>query len=303
MDGASASLGLTAARALACAMGVLVLSACAETTTAQPDRHVTTTQISIGVSLFADQPDKQWRLPNPLREVSGLAATLDGRVMGHNDEAAVVFEIDILTGDIVKRFSLGEPAIRDDFEGLAVTARGDFYLTTSTGRIYRFREGRARESVPYEVFDSGLRNVCEIEGLAVLAAEQSLILACKDLYAPAMRNSVALYQWSMRDPGRTPARPWLTLEKAPLAEAIGARDFHPSSVEIDPGTGRVIVLAARQNGIVELSAQGEILAARQLGARHRQPEGSTILDSGALLIADEGEGEARGTLTRYPRRS
>ena len=259
--------------------------------------------ISTGVSLFADAPDKQWRLASPLQEISGLAVTPDGRVMGHNDESAVIFEIDVETGEIVKRFTVGQTTARDDFEGLAITADGDFYLTTSTGRLLRFREGAAREAVPYESFDTGLRNVCEIEGLAVLAAEQSLILACKELYAPNMRDSVALYMWSMRAPRTAPARAWLTLPKARLAEAIGAHNFHSSSVEIDERSGRVIVLAARQNGMVELSSTGDVLAARELGSRHRQAEGSAILPNGALLIADEGENTVRAVLSRYPRRS
>ena len=60
-----------------------------------------------------------------------------------------------------------------------------------------------------------------------------------------------------------------------------------------------MVLAAQENAMVELDAEGQVLAARRLGARHRQPEGATILADGALVIADEG---ARlGQMTRYAR--
>jgi uncharacterized protein YjiK len=266
---------------------------------ARKDQALAAAPISYGASLFAAEPQGQWRLPKRLREVSGLAVTPDGRVMGHDDELAVVCQIDLEGGDIVKRFALGAPALRGDFEGLAIDAAGDFYLTTSSGWLYRFREGDDRGHVPFETFDTGLRHQAEIEGLAFHAGDDAVIIAAKINYAPDMRAALVLYAWSPRRPSE-PARPWLTVPVAPLAEAIGARAFHPSSVEIDPTTGRLVVLAARENAMVELDERGQLLAARWLGRLHRQAEGSAILSDGTLVIADEG-GNARATITRYAR--
>ena len=256
--------------------------------------------IAFGESLFAAEPDAQWRLPKRLREISGLALTPDGRVMGHEDETAVIFEIDIQRGVVVKRFALGEPVVRGDFEGIAIDGAGVFYLTTSKGRLHRFREGDDGAVVAFETFDTGLREVGEIEGLAFHLGDDAVILACKTNYTPALRGAVALYAWSSRTP-QGPARPWLTIPVALLADAVGARSFHPSSVEIDPRTGRLVLLAGRENALVELDAHGLLLAARGLGKGHRQAEGATILPNGALVIADEG-GDARALMTRYPRR-
>jgi uncharacterized protein YjiK len=255
--------------------------------------------IAFGASLFAAEPQSQWRLPKRLREISGLALTPDGRVMGHDDELAVIHQIDIDSGQVVKRFALGDPAVKGDFEGLAISGDGDFYLTTSTGRLYRFREGEDRAHVPFEAFDTGLRDIGEMEGLAFHPADQTVVFACKTNYTPALRGAVALYAWSPKAP-QAPARPWLTLPVAMLADAVGARSFHPSSLEFDPRTGRLILLAGRENALVELDAHGILLAARGLGEAHRQAEGATILPDGALVIADEG-GDARALMTRYAR--
>ena len=255
--------------------------------------------MALGASLFSAEPDRQWRLPNQLREISGLALTPDGRVMGHHDESAVVYQIDIDRGDVVKRFALGEPAQRGDFEGLAIDGAGDFYLTTSTGWLYGFREGDDHGHVTFECFDTGMRHVAEVEGLAFHFGEDSVILACKINYAPALQGAMALYSWSPRTPHQA-ARPWLTIPVAPLAEAVGARSFHPSALEIDARTGRLVVLAGRENAMVELDADGTLLAARWLGRRHRKAEAATILSDGALLIGDEG-GDARAVMTRYVR--
>ncbi|MBS0408314.1 MAG: hypothetical protein JSR86_00255 [Proteobacteria bacterium] len=252
-----------------------------------------------GISLFEAEAQGQWRLPKRLREISGLALTPDGRVMGHDDELAVICQIDLQGGEIVKRFALGAPALRGDFEGLAIDGAGDFYLTTSSGWLYRFREGEDRAHVTFETFDTGLRRVAEIEGLAFHGGEDAVIIAAKINYAVDLAGVLVLYAWSPRRPAE-PARPWLTLPVAPLAEAVGARAFHPSSVEIDPATGRLVILAARENAMVELDERGQILAARWLGRLHRQAEGATILADGALVIADEG-GNARATITRYAR--
>lgn len=255
--------------------------------------------MEFGASLFSAEPDRQLRLPKQLREISGLASTPDGRVMGHHDESAVVYQIDVDRGEVVKRFALGEPAQRGDFEGLAIDGAGGFYLITSTGRLYGFREGDDHDHVAFESFDTGMLHIAEVEGLAFHRGDDSVILACKINYAPAARGALALYSWSPRAPHQA-ARPWLTIPVAPLAEAVGARSFHPSALEIDARTGRLVVLAGRENAMVELDADGTLLAARWLGRRHRKAEAATILSDGALLIGDEG-GNARAVMTRYVR--
>jgi hypothetical protein len=255
--------------------------------------------IAFGASLFADEPAAQWRLPKRLREISGLALTADGRVMGHDDEVAVICQIDIESGEVVKRFSVGDPAVRGDFEGIAIGGDGVFHLTTSGGLVYRFDEGDDRAQVDFESFDTGVAEVGEIEGLAFHLADDKVILACKTNYTPAFRGAVALFAWSPRTP-EEPARPWLTIPVALLADAVGAKSFHPSALEFDSRTGRMIVLAGREHGMVELDASGMLLAARGLGARHPQAEGATILANGDLVIADEG-GDGHARMTRYAR--
>ena len=48
----------------------------------------------------------RWVMPDKLKEISGLALTEDGRLLGHGDEHAHVFEIDYRRGVIVKEFTL-----------------------------------------------------------------------------------------------------------------------------------------------------------------------------------------------------
>ena len=62
-------------------------------------------------------------LPGRLEEISGLAITPEGRLFGHDDERAVVHEIDAEGGEVGKRFTVGDPPLAGDFEGMAIGPR------------------------------------------------------------------------------------------------------------------------------------------------------------------------------------
>jgi len=247
-----------------------------------------------GASAFAEAPDVQWRLPSRLKEISGLAVTRDGRLFGHDDERGVIYEINVDDGAFAKAFAIGDPVEAGDFEGLAIDGEGAFWMTTSHGRLYRFREGADGEHVAFERFDSGLRDVCEVEGLAYVAPEDGLILACKENHVRGMRDQVTLYRW--RAEGGA-AELWRSWPEADLAMAAGVRRFRPSSLDFNAERGQFVLLSARDGALVELNAAGEVLAARALGSGHAQAEGAAIMPDGALVIADEG---SPALVSRYP---
>lgn len=249
-------------------------------------------------SSFAARPSEQWRLPAQLREISGLASTSDGRLFAHDDEQAILYEIDPLGGRIVKSFRIGSPAIRDDFEGLAITPDGSFWLLTSTGGLLRFTEGAANATVPYQRYQTGMREGCDAEGLAFSpateASPEGLIIACKDNRG----EHAELFIWALQERS---LRPWMSLPSALLCEAASQDSCNLSAVEIDPRSGRIVLLAARQRVLAELSPDGAILSSRQLGAEHVQAEALAILPDGSLIVGDEGPSGA-ALLSRYARR-
>ena len=79
--------------------------------------------------------------------------------------------------------------------------------------------------------------------------------------------------------------------------------FHPSAIEVHPETGRLILVSAQEEAVVELSPEGRLLGGRKLHKKtHPQTEGIAFLPDGTMLLADEGQGK-KGRLTRYPVRS
>ncbi len=254
-----------------------------------------------GLASYALDGDaaEQHELPGRLREVSGLAVTADGRLFAHDDERARVYQIEPRSGEVVKRFDVGEGGVRGDFEGIAIA--GDrFYLVESDGTLYEFQEGEEKEDVPYREVKTALGRRCEVEGLAHDPDSGSLLLVCKSTRGRDLRDRLVVFAAPL-DTLQPDAEPRYQIPFASLRD-VGARGrLHPSGIEVHPVTRQIFVVAAREEGIVEIDRAGRFVGAAELpGKQHVQPEGIAFV-ADALALADEGTGR-KATLTLYPRR-
>jgi uncharacterized protein YjiK len=236
-----------------------------------------------------------WRvdLPGRLDEVSGLATTPDGRLFAHDDERGRVHEIDPGSGEVGKRFDLAGGEVGDDFEGLAVVGER-FFLVSSRGLLYEFREVGDREETQYRVTDSGVGATCEIEGLDYHPASDALLLACKA--STSAPGSIVVHRLPL-DPA-APRPPSIVVERSALAALGLDPDFAPSSIAVDPG-GTLVLASATTEALLEVDTTGAALSGVRLPrGRHQQPEGLAFGPGGALLVADERNG-ADPKLTAY----
>jgi uncharacterized protein YjiK len=241
---------------------------------------------------------KSVTLSEKLYEISGLALTNDGRIFCHTDEDGTVFEIDPNSGDIVKEFSLGPGKVREDFEGIAIS-RNYFYLVTSSGNLYRFKEGKNKEKVKYEIFRTPLSISYDVEGLCYDPETNSLLLACKEFAGLDYRNKRAVYSYSLNKM-KLNEKPRFLLSIKEIEKATDKNIFSPSGMERHPKTGTYFLLTGKGRAIVEISKKGKVLAEENLNEKiHKQPEGITFLPDLTMLISDEGAG-GKARLTRYP---
>ena len=242
------------------------------------------------------KPVARWLLPPELSEVSGLALTPDGRLFAHNDESARITELDYRRGTVIKQFFIGKQGLRGDFEGLAYA--GDrFFLLSSDGMLYEFREGSDGERVDYTAHDTRLGKECEFEGVAYDSTANSLVLACKHVAVKKFKDMLVLYRYRLGDSSGAS----LSELTVPLSEAIGKnpwKDFHPTDITIDPFTGNYVLVAAPEKGLLALTPAGVVLFSRPLAGRHPQPEGIAITSDSILIIGDESIA-APGTITLY----
>lgn len=240
------------------------------------------------------------KLPTYLEEISGLAMTRDNRLLAHNDERGVIFEIDYQKGTIAKSFQLTDMKnpVASDFEGIA-TIGDQIYLVTSTGRLYACREGAAGASVLFNVYTTGVGRDCEIEGLAYDESKRALLLMCKDARSADMEGQLAIYHWSI-DEKQIRKDAHTVIPVAEFSQHIKGKKFQPSGIERHPMSGNYFIVAARQGAIAEITPRGQIIAVREFPAQwHRQIEGIAFSADGTLIVSDEGAGR-KARLTLYP---
>ncbi len=241
---------------------------------------------------------QQWRLPQRLNEISGLALDAGDRLFAVADEEAVIYQIDVEAGRLQKVFAFGSPAVREDFEGIAILD-DIFYLVTSDGDIYSGAEAGDGKSVAFERYTTGLGKQCEIEGLAADLLRNRLLLACKEGRRKNARSEIAIFAWDVATRQVLEADT-LRLPVRDIARRIDANRVSPSGIVMDQATGHLLLVAARQHALIELLPDGRLLQALRLplASRHRQPEGIERLRDGRLLIVDEG-GSHKARLAVY----
>jgi len=245
------------------------------------------------------------KLAAALSEASGLAFTGEGRLLAHNDEQGIIYEIDPRTGGIRQRFFIGKPLIyRDDLEDIA-TKKDTIFMVNSSGAILRFLPGKDKEKVGFQTFKTPLSMRNDVEGLAYDPVTDCLLLACKGEAGIEFKNSVpaqqrAVYAFSLKT-YKLALQPRFLIPIAKITAQIKETDFAPSAIARHPRTGNFLVLAARGNAIVELEAKGNLLAISALPKSvHAQPEGLAIAADGTLVICNEGAGKDKpGRLVVY----
>lgn len=246
-----------------------------------------------------EAPLARWVLPKGLSEISGIALTPDGRLLAHNDEAGLVFEIDYRRGMVVKRFMLGKQAIRADFESITVVGERIFMLV-SNGDVYEFREGKDGDRVEFVVHDTRLGRECEFEGVAFDSTANSLVMACKNIGIKSLKDFVLLYRWNIDDT----AASTVSQIKVPLSEVIGSngwKGFTPSDMTVDPITGNYVIVAAQEQGLLAITPAGVVVFSRPLPKGHPMAEGVAISKDSIMIISDEMvRAPAAITLYRWP---
>jgi len=236
----------------------------------------------------ADQDGRQWQLPPQISEISGLANGPDDSVYLHDDEIAVVYQLQLETGAVSTVFQIEQPVIRGDFEGIVSTAQY-FFLVTSEGVLYRVeRTGDMLDAiVSATVIDPGISDFCEVEGLH--ERNNFLYIACKTPYLKADKKNIVLLEYNLETNV-------VTNEIRFDFASLSLKKFNPSAIWLDEQS--IILLSAKQHKVIQLNWSGDKLLEFKLDkGKHPQPEGLTIMND-RLVIADEGKGSG-GIVTIY----
>lgn len=233
-------------------------------------------------------------LAENLSEVSGLAVASPTSVFAHDDEQAVVREVSIEDGGILRSFRFGD---RADFEGIAADGSRIFVIT-SDGRLGSFAAASDGAAVTPETVDTGAGESCEVEGLSLAPQPGRLLILCKEIRGRGNRGRLLILAWEIAARRLTP------FVDADLSDVLGEnqRGFAPSGIDWDASRRRIVIVSARNRLLLELDENGRMTAQRVLERlRHPQAEGVAAMPNGALVVADEaGDSGGPGRLTVYP---
>lgn len=243
-------------------------------------------------------PAKEFYLPEGLREISGLAVASNNTVYTHDDNYAIVYEVDLNLQKAIKAFALGKPTVKGDFEDIAVRD-GYVYLLTSDGHLYEARAGENRKRVRYNAYDTGVGTHCETEGLVNGAAEGDFLILCKKAHEVEFKDRLVIYNWNLHD--RTPvSTPWLNVSLDGLVEKLDQANFHPSAFAWRRDRGALIIVSAKGHSAIEIDLQGRLIDRIKIDkVDHPQPEGLTLMPDGRLVLSDEGPPGGHGKISIY----
>lgn len=240
----------------------------------------------------------QIKLPEKLREISGLATSNDGLLFTLTDEIGTIYKIDPNNGRIIKKFHLGKWSVKDDFEG--ITTDGDkIFAITSSGKLFEFKEGKNNNSVDYSVTELPFSSKFNIEGLFFDEDTNSLLIASKSYPGKKYKDKRAIYEYNLST-RRLSQEARFVIDLKQLKKNFKIKSFYPSGIAKHPLTKNYYIISARgQNALVILDRNGKVINAYELSEKiHKQPEGITFMKDGTMIISDEGKNK-KATLSIY----
>lgn len=250
-----------------------------------------------------DENTKYIELTEKLNNISGLAFTDDNRLFSDADDSSGIFQLDPVSGKILKTFYVGNgkkknsDEIKSRFEDLSITG-SRFFILNSHGAINECKEGKDGEFVEFTGYKTKLTKDNNIEGLCFDPETNSLLLACKDYPGTGYEKYKTIYSFSLATMTLADT-PRFQLPEGKIKRNTVDGEFRPSGIAWHKITGSFFVMAYHGHTIVELSKDGEIINQKDLPESvHPQPEGIAFSSDNTLFISDEGKGE-KPRLTSY----
>lgn len=251
------------------------------------------------------RPAVSYAVPPELQELSGQTLSGDQQLACIEDETGELFFYNLRTQRLDSTVQFGP---KGDYEDVA-RIPGGYLILRSDGTLFK-RTGRQTTT-----YATGLSAANEPEGLTYDAASQTLLVACKSEPGAGLANTKrAVYRLNPTT-YRIEPRPAYVLDieeiltRSPDAARQGKAakktgrlsQFAPAAVAVHPRTHHVFVLSARGNDLVELDAQGRLVAAQTLApALFPHPEGLAFAPNGDLYVSSEaGSKKGPGRLYRF----
>jgi uncharacterized protein YjiK len=258
-------------------------------------------------------PDAVVILPSVLHEISGLTLFDPASFACIQDEAGIVFILDLASSQIKRQLPF---ASKGDFEGIAKTDKSIFVLR-SNGTLYELSDLESDE-ITVNIYETGVPSK-DNEGLCYDADSNRLLIACKEKVSKGSGTKDTRYIFGFDLKSKTlTEEPSYTFEIQSIIDFAVKNNidlpqktkkknqksepdlkFRPSGIDIQPVSKDFYLLSSDDKMLFVFSYSGTIKNIVNLDKTlFNQPEGITFLENRDLLISNEGQNR-NPTLLRF----
>lgn len=253
-------------------------------------------------------PDKHYKLPSVLYEISGIDYYEKDKIACVQDELGTIFIYDTKLKEITEKIKFGGDGDYEDIEVLD----GVFYILKSNGKIYRVKVKKDGE-IKTKKFETILSRDNDCEGMCYDPQTHSLLIAAKGsasiVKSDQLNDFKAVYRFDLTEKAvdsiplvlidakkifesmDMDAYQRLSYQLADLIDPNGNIVFQPSGIAIHPITKEYYITASVGKKLLVLSREGELKNIFSLNKKlFRQPEGIFFGKNGDLYICNEGSG-------------
>jgi len=255
-----------------------------------------------------DTPTQIHKLPEVLREISGLGITSTGELGCIQDELGVIFIYDTDQCEINRRIGYGKSA---DYEGVTFVGDDAFVLRTN-GNIYRVLAFDGGQPVRQK-HKSLLNRKNNTKGIAHEPNKNRILAICKDGYAVEENfvERLAIYAYDVDSNTVADSVAYsLNLDKVKTYAEIAAPEsyrevfpmfyksnlktfpIYPSALAVHPKTDDIYIASSSGGLLFILNSDGILVHIERLREdSYSQIEGLAFRPDGTLLMASEGQDE------------
>ena len=256
-------------------------------------------------------PDKLFKLPHVLDEISGITAIDNDEIACVQDEIGSIFIYDIALEHLVKEY---KNSLVGDFEGIAFVNNTMFVLR-SDGVLVEYSDYKSVYAYTKEYYLN--LPSANNEGLCYDKKNNCLLIAAKSKADDdsEKKNIRLIYSFNLQTKQVAPdpmvklhikrieskAIELNIIDSKPAKHKDDSFNFRPSEIAVHPINNCIYVLSSKDKMLLILNQKGKIEDLIALDpAYFTQAEGMTFLSNGDMLISNEAQkGKATLLLFKY----
>lgn len=249
-----------------------------------------------------NKPDRHWKLPEDLVEVSGNSWVDKDHLILIEDQHPALYLIKIGDKAKLEKKIEFQKDDKNKFDIEDVVVMGDVaFALWSRGTLFEIKNWNSKPDVEEIKTFLGKKN--NTEGLCYDPVTKSLLVACKEESGlkDEKNSAKAVYQFNMESK-TLQEKPFLVIHEEDFEKLAGDKiKFNPSAIAIHPQTHDIYLLSTEDNKCMAVfNRQGKLVSFQFIDKDLMpQPEGICFSADGKLYISSEGKKGDAGNLFEF----